>query len=77
MVCFRTYQFKISTTMNSNATAEIKFQLQKDYHLPPPEFVNINVGGLRVSRQQIVPEAEIVMKEPLIIMMITDYLADI
>ena len=35
---------------NSNATAEIKFQLQKDYHLPPPEFVNINVGGIRVSR---------------------------
>ena len=46
-----TYEFKIYTTMNrnSNATAEIKFQLQKDYHIPPPEFVNINVGGIRVS----------------------------
>jgi len=46
-----TYQFKIYTTMNrnSNATAEIKFQLQKDYHMPPPEFVNINVGGIRIS----------------------------
>ena len=41
------------------------------------EFVNINVG-IRVSRlTDCTSEAGVVMKEPLIIMMITDYLADI
>ena len=40
---------------NSNATKEIKYQLSKRLSFTTQgEFVNMNVGGLRVSRLNII-----------------------
>ena len=47
-----TYYFKIETTMNrqTNAYGEIRIRLQKNRNVPPPQFANIDVGGIRVSK---------------------------
>lgn len=46
------YRFKIYTTRNTqtNATAEIRVKIQKDYQLPPPSSTNTNVGGIRIAK---------------------------